>query len=49
VPDGSGFQADTGPGGWILFGTLILASGAVFPWGSGVRTVAKEIVHMTAR
>ncbi|MGW5775955.1 hypothetical protein [Streptomyces sp. NPDC003863] len=47
--DGSDFQADTGPGGWILFGTLVLASGAIFHLVSGVRTVAKEIVHMAAR
>lgn len=48
-PDGSEFQADSGPGGWLLFGTLIMASGAVYHFLSGVRTVVKEVVHVTAR
>ncbi|MFJ5834716.1 hypothetical protein [Streptomyces sp. NPDC093089] len=47
--DGSDFRADSGPGGWILFGTLILASGAIYHLVSGVRAVAREVVHVAAR
>ncbi|MFI0925844.1 hypothetical protein ACH4TP_18185 [Streptomyces sp. NPDC021012] len=47
--DGSDFQVDSGPGGWILFGTLIVASGAIYHVVSGVSTVVKEIVHVTPR
>ncbi|MGW4159899.1 hypothetical protein [Streptomyces sp. NPDC004788] len=47
--DGSDFQADSGPGGWILLSALILASGAVYHFVSGVRTVVKEVVHVAAR
>ncbi|MGW5424571.1 hypothetical protein [Streptomyces sp. NPDC003943] len=47
--DGSEFQADSGPGGWLLFGTLIMASGAIYHLLAGVRTVVKEVVHVTAR
>ncbi|ROQ33603.1 hypothetical protein EDD98_2631 [Streptomyces sp. PanSC19] len=47
--EGSDFRPDSGPGGWILFGTLILASGAIYHFVSGVTTVVKEVVHVTAR
>ncbi|MFJ9933793.1 hypothetical protein ACIRSJ_11750 [Streptomyces virginiae] len=43
--DGSDLQAVSGPGGWILFGTLILTGGAIYHFVSGVRTVIKEVVR----
>ncbi|MER5201729.1 hypothetical protein [Streptomyces sp. NPDC002825] len=47
-PDGSDFQVDSGPGGWILFGTMVLASGAIYHFVSDVRAVIKEVVHVTS-
>ncbi|MFF8380490.1 hypothetical protein ACF07V_30650 [Streptomyces sp. NPDC015661] len=46
---GSDLQVDSGPGGWILFGALILATGSIFHFVSGVGTIVKEIVRVADR
>ncbi|MFF0476456.1 hypothetical protein [Streptomyces sp. NPDC004284] len=45
----SDFHVDSGPGGWILFGTLLMAVGAIQHFVSGARTTVREIVHVTAQ
>ncbi|MFE5709267.1 hypothetical protein ACFQ7J_00310 [Streptomyces sp. NPDC056501] len=47
--DGSDLQVNSGPGGWFLFGTLILAGGTIHHVLSGLGTIVKEIVHVTAQ
>ncbi|MFJ7064048.1 hypothetical protein [Streptomyces sp. NPDC101115] len=42
---GSGVQVDSGPGGWLLFGALILTGGAIYHFVSGVGTIVREVVH----
>ncbi|MEU9397398.1 hypothetical protein AB0D86_46385 [Streptomyces sp. NPDC048324] len=39
-------QVISGPGGWILFGALILAGGAIHHAVSGVGTVVGEVGHV---
>ncbi|WP_354645268.1 hypothetical protein [Kitasatospora camelliae] len=42
---GSDLQVDSGPGGWVLFGALVLAGGSIYHVLAGTGTIAKEIVH----
>ncbi|MEV4428504.1 hypothetical protein AB0K23_24625 [Streptomyces sp. NPDC049602] len=46
---GSDFQVDSGRGGWILIGALVLAGGSIYHFVSGVGTIVKEIVHVEER
>ncbi|MET7477045.1 hypothetical protein ABZT17_22110 [Streptomyces sp. NPDC005648] len=46
VTGGSDLQMISGPGGWILFGALILTGGAIHHFVSGVGTVVREVVHV---
>lgn len=42
---GSDLQVISGPGGWILFGALILTAEAIHHVVSGVGTVVREVGH----
>ncbi|MEW1913888.1 hypothetical protein AB0442_36600 [Kitasatospora sp. NPDC085895] len=47
VRDGSTLRTDSGPGGWVLFGALILAGWAAYHAMSGTEAIVKEILHTT--
>ncbi|MEV0530967.1 hypothetical protein [Kitasatospora sp. NPDC050463] len=52
APNGDGapgVEVDSGPGGWILFGALVLASGAVYRVVADTGEVVKEILNVAAR
>ncbi|AUY48237.1 hypothetical protein [Streptomyces sp. CB01881] len=46
---GSEAQGVSGPGGWILLGSLLLAAGAVAHVVGATGTIVKEVLHVTAR
>ena len=49
VSGASDLQVISGPGGWILFGALILTGGAIQHFVSGVGTIVKEVEHVAER
>ncbi|MFJ8159991.1 hypothetical protein ACIRBY_03570 [Streptomyces sp. NPDC096136] len=46
VPGAADLEVVSGPGGWILFGALILTGGAVCHFVSGLGTIIKDVVHV---
>ncbi|MFG2819230.1 hypothetical protein ACGFX4_07350 [Kitasatospora sp. NPDC048365] len=49
VTGASVVRAVSGPGGWILFGALVLAGGAVYHVMAGTGAVVMEAVHAAAK
>ncbi|WP_369145162.1 hypothetical protein [Streptomyces sp. R44] len=45
----SDLEVMSGPGGWILFGALILTGGAIYHFVSGAGAIVKEVVHVVER
>ncbi|BFV60801.1 hypothetical protein KCMC57_up59050 [Kitasatospora sp. CMC57] len=44
-----GIEVNSGPGGWILFSALVLASGAIYRLVADTGEMVKEILNVTAR